>query len=793
MERTLELRGFLAKAMSLVTFLFVLISVAFVGCTTEEFDEVTKTKPEPPVVVIPGDTIPSFDTENTFRHGDWEVANGLIQRENKNYGYINLSVKKDGKVTVIGSDPLDKKVKTSFSWTPVEEIQGKTQLTYLGSNTTKGTTTSAKDGKLTMKTTPFTSTLKFEEMEVVFKGSFERLFAGSEIAEGCDFDSLKYEIVKTDTLPEIIKKEDGDYKRGETTAKLIAYLTHTPGNEVHVEEFPFKYTGIFRVNLEPGEKVYQGKKIVEGSDKYYPMENGNFWSERTYIKTFIQDEKTITEEVKFGGEARIIWGVPAGNTYTVEDINIGNPNMVPSFEDAKNFIERGKGLKAIVRTYSFPFAWANGYAKTNTCAVDMLSAYDEDDTYALPTGESSMSFANYVAGNPTTETDFTVYFDGVLFFKGLHSNASLNATKEYPLEKAQVFQVKINKVFVGYHFVTTFDKTTGASKIEAYEIWRDEPKKLVATYETTMTQRAYGDETVRFFGSSLSFISGLSKSVSEPKASDYKAEGNGVFAASIKTSWSARLNLGTTNFYHERSKKYVMHGEKQVFFEGYDEPTVGSFGDSNISLINTNDNYVEDGEKYTRRSYNATLTINGKDVVNVINVDKLAPKDPTIDLEFGYLDWDKTKQFGGLSWAWDVEMINGKPTLKPVLNVTVVTTVGVMNKVAGTNYFYKMDVNTITSRLGAGLNVGTGNKWIPSSIEVKDGSTGNPYWYYMGVDGKSTTSVNGVDILKIEDVKLNEPFFNIPVDGSTTFSNKNGHVVVTYKGEVVFDEIFPVK
>lgn len=793
MTQNITLRGILANAMNLAVFFIFSLIVVFSGCTTENFDEATKTVTPPPVV-ISGDTIAIFNSDNKFTHGQWDIANGLIQRENVNYGYINRCVKKDGKVIVIENINLNEKSSMSFKWTPMSEVQGKVKMDFLGvSRDASPKTTKRPNGYSYKNIHTGADTLKFDGQNVALKYSYEILHTANAVAEHDSLISINYEYLKTDTLDGTINEVSGDYKRATVQGNLVVTLKHIPADTLHTEKFPFNYTGKFRVNVKPGEKIYQGKKVVEGSDKYYPLENGNFWAERTYVKTFIQDGKTITEEVKFGGEARIIWGVPAGNTFTVKDIEIGDPQMIPSYEDAKDFVDRGKGLKALVRTYSFPFVWANEYRKTNTCAVDMLSAYDEDDTYALPTGESAMSFSKYDKGNPTTETDFTVYYDGVLYFKGVHSSTNLKSSKEYSLEKAQVFQVKINKVFIGYRFVTTFDKTTGASQIDAYEIWKGEPEKLVATYKTTMTQKAYGQDVVRFFGSSLSFISGLSKSVESPKDADFKAEGNGVYAASIKTTFSARLNLGMTSFYHERSKKYVMHGEKQVFFEGYDEPSVGNFGDGNITLTNTNDNYVESGEKYTRRAYNATLAINGKDVVNSINVDELAPKEPTTDPEFGYLDWEKTKQIGGLSIAWDVEIVNGQPTLKPVINVTVATSAGILNNVEKANYFYKTNTSLLTSRFGGTLNVGTGNKWIPSTIEVKSGSTGNPFWYYLGIDGTSPTSVNGVDILKIDGVSLNKPFLSTPDDGTATFTNKNGHVVVTYKGEVVFDEIFPVK
>lgn len=779
MKQNITQRGISLFNSILAAFLFVFISVVATSCgQTEDYAKGNKPSSND------GDTFFSFDADNSLKHGDWDIADGLGKVSHTLQGFIIHSKKVNNELTEVGRDELSEALPMTIKYTAKYEGTNLQAVKYLSQETSAATEKGSKpNNKMTNKTFNKTTTLKFEGFnDVKLEVEYLVAYLGQDAGHYCDYLKSEVTSIKADTLPEIIKKEDGDYKREITTITVKPFFVDMPAKtpcNKNVVDLILTRQNDFRVNIQPGEKIYVGKTVIEGSGNYYPLPNGNFHSEIKYLKTFTQDGKTITEEATFSGEARIIWNIPGGNLFTLKSIDFGNPLITPDFTDDKEYTVKSPNLKALVRHYTFDATWEMGYSKKITCAVDRLYAVDEHDVYELPTGESTLGYAGYIPGQATETTEYSTYNDGVLKFVGNHASK-----KDYPLEVGQVFQVKKDRKFIGYEFPKTFDPITGKSKIEVYEIWEGEPKKLTDTYETTMTQRKHGEPESRFYGSSLSFTSGLTKTVSE---ADYTAEANGVMATIETTTWAARLSLGTSSAYYERSKKHVMHGNKKVEFQGYPAPTAAEFG--SVTLTNTNDNFVEGDDTYTRRSYNVSFTIDGETIINKVNVDALQPKTPTVDPEFGYLDWAKTVQFGRVSICWDV--VNGK--LTPRVSVSVITSVGVLNSIDKVKYFYKMDTNTISYPLSACLKVGVGNKFIPGSAEIKKGtSTDNTVWSYLGIDGTSPTSVNNADVVKLG-VKEVNPFISAPEDGTQTFVNKNGRVIVKYKGETIFDEVFPVK
>lgn len=170
--------------------------------------------------------------------------------------------------------------------------------------------------------------------------------------------------------------------------------------------------------------------------------------------------------------------------------------------------------------------------------------------------------------------------------------------------------------------------------------------------------------------------------------------------------------------------------------------------------------------KYVDRTDTVTVVVHDTVYVETpVNPDPVLPDTPE---EWGTIDWDKTKAFGGISWTFDNNM-------QPTLNASVITSKGIVSFNSGNAYFYSYDTSKLSGRLSA---IPTGSAWVPSYINVKKNP--NIFWEYAGLSGV-TYNMNGVDILKTVDVELEKPFMT--TGDAYQFNEETGYmnIVYTYK------------
>lgn len=205
--------------------------------------------------------------------------------------------------------------------------------------------------------------------------------------------------------------------------------------------------------------------------------------------------------------------------------------------------------------------------------------------------------------------------------------------------------------------------------------------------------------------------------------------------------------------------------------EGYSAPLQGLVGDYN----RYNAEFNISGQ-YNGTSYSSTA---------LVDVDVLAPVDPTIPPEIGDLDVIKTKNFGGLSWSW--KNVSGK--LVPFVTGTIVTKYGIISFWDGDYCFTQIDTNTITDRLSNSIKPEGPEYLIPAYIRILNDP--NKHWGYQDINGQYRDEINGVDIEMLENVSIDKPF--IAEGGNATVYQINGNrVKIVYNGKVIFDEVFPV-
>lgn len=194
----------------------------------------------------------------------------------------------------------------------------------------------------------------------------------------------------------------------------------------------------------------------------------------------------------------------------------------------------------------------------------------------------------------------------------------------------------------------------------------------------------------------------------------------------------------------------------------------------------------------TYRRYNAAFNISGTyyghnyPLSARIDVDVLKGNEPNTPPEWGKILWDKTKLFGGGSYAW--KKVGNAPV--PVNTFSFIVEQGVVNVTEGRVEFTKMDIARINSRVSAVINVGGGdNYYTASTLEVMKENGVNSYWSYIGFDGASDLEVNSVDILKIEGISITKPFIFTPTDAGTMdrYVYSDGRLLIYYKNQLIYD------
>lgn len=282
----------------------------------------------------------------------------------------------------------------------------------------------------------------------------------------------------------------------------------------------------------------------------------------------------------------------------------------------------------------------------------------------------------------------------------------------------------------------------------------------------------------------------------ENKISDMYHKENNIYAKKYTTVWTYTWKNGFSKKVYAEVERLFYVREGKVVEMPYGETTT-SF--KNFVKGNSSEK-SENGKKYD--AYNSTINFDGahksatgnlNNAISSLSVGqefwilvKEEPKNPDMPNEIGGVDIAKTKNYGGLSWAWDE---NGKA----FISGTIVTKNGVVSFWGGKYCFHKMNTATIKGRLGNSLYPENSAQYlIPSYIDVQ--SKPNKHWVYTDVNGKSRDEVYGTLIEKLEDVTLDKPFFGTPSETSETYNitSQDGSVriKVVYKGSVVFDHVF---
>ena len=226
-------------------------------------------------------------------------------------------------------------------------------------------------------------------------------------------------------------------------------------------------------------------------------------------------------------------------------------------------------------------------------------------------------------------------------------------------------------------------------------------------------------------------------------------------------------------------------GEIEVEFMSADwanvaKTTADSYTSPFASIITKN------GDSYDRynAAFNITGTYNGHNygAEALVDVDVIHKSEPTID---HLIDISKTKQFGRLSWSWDASG-------KAFVSGTIIVKNGVISFWNGGYCFTEMDTENINKELGNSLCPESSNYLIPAYINIV--TSPNKHWLYTDINGKHRDEVYGTLIMKLEDVKLDEPFFGTPSETSAIYqiTEKDGtvRVKVVYKDQILFNEVF---
>lgn len=205
---------------------------------------------------------------------------------------------------------------------------------------------------------------------------------------------------------------------------------------------------------------------------------------------------------------------------------------------------------------------------------------------------------------------------------------------------------------------------------------------------------------------------------------------------------------------------------------GYSAPLQGLVGDYNRYNAEFNISGQYNGVNYTSTA--------------LVDVDVLAPQDPTIDPEWGDIDIEKNTKYGTVCISW--EQIGG--SFKPIHSGTIITTKGIISFMNGYKQFTAMDTNLITDKVGNAYN---GAALFPSYIDV-DGSGANISWSYLDVqNGSVLTDVHSSKMTVEGGFDKERPFLATGGEANVYQITKNGErtmVIVTFNGEEMFREVF---
>ena len=429
----------------LVVALFVIVAVS--SCTEEHYG--IGEGPE-----LPGEENADFQFLS-FTHNDWAYSNGLAKAEPSYNGLV--VIKKNGE-EVRSISVEDQIAEQTITWTPIEETisnAAQKQFTAYTAGTVKEISKENNQGLIITKFEK-ECTLSFVGMDVVLKGSWKEASFNGKKADRCEYDYTTIitqvsDTAKVDGAKVEVEKEGKKYYRVNVTAKAENHFNDYENGQKseHVEEMDIVYSVLVPVNFVPGEKVYDGSSAVEGSGKYTKIDNNSYKSQLTLTHYFTQDGVTTQEQETVSGVATVkTWVEAKGAKKIVSSIEIGNPTV--SVNNTVSDMNHKEGnVYAMKYTTVWTYTWKNGFSKKVYSEVERLFFVREGKEVAMPYGETTTSFKNFVKGNSSEKSESGKNynaFNSTVNFNGNHKSATgnlnntisgLSVGQEFWVEKPQ--------------------------------------------------------------------------------------------------------------------------------------------------------------------------------------------------------------------------------------------------------------------------------------------------------------------------------------------------------------------
>ena len=784
MKKNINNKNFMSNLMNLAAILFIFV---FGACTDEHF--IPEDKSENPPVVLPGDTIASF-SDFALNHSDWSYSNGLAASEPYFDGYVEYKVNDE----VVKTDLIDhENAPMSIEWAPIAETKGSGEKMYQGFKAEKA---EPKD-TLTNQKVNFIKyerecKLSFVGLELTLTGSwYEASLSSNSKIVACRYDSTTVATQKGDTVKvdgEKIEVElDGKkYNRVVITAKALNHFTDLPAGTTHKEQMDIEYSVLVPVIFVPGEKFYEGS--IAGSGSYTKASEESYRSSLELTHIFVQDGQQIKEQETVSGTAIVRTWVEGDNTPKIwSSSNIGNPSVSVNTSISENYYQKSEYIYAKMYKTVWTYTWSDGntgesFRKEVHSEVERLYYMRETGkAVAMPFGETSSSYAGFNAGAAVIKTqngkEYEAY-SGQISFNGNHKSTTGNVNDAISgLVAPQEIWVEVVKEdeFLGFDKEIIAGNNNKDAQIIITEHWSVSGDKTL-TFSQSANYSFAVSEQQRVLGETLSFVSGLSKSTNAGKFNEVKEN---QFVRTVSDTYTAKFNLCEVKAIAGYNEAYVEYRNEKINFE---------FAKAEVSykgLNNPTATEVEaDGKLFSRKAYEVTFahSVLGTKNASVL-VDQEIDMNPTTPDEWGKLDIEKTKNFGGLSWSW--KTVGGK--LVPFVSGTIVTEYGVVSFWEGGNNFTKMNTNTITERLSNSIKSEGPEYLIPAYIRIL--TDPNKHWGYQDINGQYRDEINGVDIEMLKDVSIDKPF--IAEGGeANVYEISNGRVIVTYQGKVLFNEVF---
>ena len=831
----------ISQAIRLMAILFV---VLFGACTEESFIEGEKPEtPEQPETPVAGDTIASF-SDFRLNEGDWVYSNGLAVAADHYFdGYVEYKV--DGQV--VKTDLIEhENAPMRIEWTPIEETtSASAEKMYLGqtSGEAKFIETHTNQ-KVNFSKYERECKLSFVGMEVTLTGSwYEASLGNNGNVVACRYDSTSVatqvmDTVKVDGEKIEIDLDGKKYNRVNVIAKAMNHFTDMPSKKAHSEEMDIQYSVLVPVIFVPGEKFYEGS--IAGNGSYTKASEESYRSSLELTHIFTQDGKQIKEQETVSGIATVKTWVEGDNNPKIwSSSNIGNPSVSVN-ETVSDLYQKDGYIYAKKYTTVWSYTWTDAntgesFRKEIHSEVERLYYRREaGKEVAMPFGETSSSYAGFNAGAAVIKTqngkEYEAY-SGQISFNGNHKSTTGNVNDAISGLKASqeiwVEVVKEEDKFIGFDKEIIKGDNNNDSKIIIVEHWSVSGDKTL-TFTQSANYSFAVSEQQRVFGEALAFVSGPAKSTNATEFNEVKEN---QFVRTVTTVTSVSFNpTCEVKAIAKATEAYIEYRGKKINFE-FAEATVSYEGINNPTVTE-----VEAEKKYTRRSYEVSFAHNvlGNKVASVLVDEEIietpdenpdenpgeTPETPdenpgetpdenpgetpdenpgetpdetpdetpaiTVPSEWGNIDITKTKAYGTISVAWELQS-NG--TFMPIYSGTVITSKGIVSFRNGYEQFTPMNTASISDKVG---NAWDGSRLYPSYIEV-DRSGANISWSYISVvDYSLLTDVNSSKMTVVGGIDIEKPCVAEGGNASVYTFSENGNtvrVVVTFNG-VIFNEVF---